>query len=178
MGDEVDAFSEELRRRPEVRIINKYAVVAAYVRITLKSIGALLLLWATVVLLGGFVSSMKKGDFWTVTIIAFVQAAGVFEAIGFAGMDLYFDWAVIGPGTKSWLQKCRRELNQLPMRQWSKKQIQKVVSVLIVIALSVRAGLVVLLAVSGPLVCMNVSKRARKQDHGIADGEAIKANMK
>uniref|UniRef100_A0A453DF68 Uncharacterized protein n=1 Tax=Aegilops tauschii subsp. strangulata TaxID=200361 RepID=A0A453DF68_AEGTS len=81
MGDEVDAFSEELRRRPEVRIINKYAVLAAYVRITLKSIGALLLLWATVVLLGGFVSSMKKDDFWSVTIIAFVQAAGLVLSI-------------------------------------------------------------------------------------------------
>ncbi|KAF7012252.1 hypothetical protein CFC21_026460 [Triticum aestivum] len=179
MGDEVDAFSEELRRRPEVRIINKYAVVAAYVRITLKSVGALLLLWVTVVLLGGFVSSMKKDDFWSVTIIAFVQAAGVFEAIGFAGMDLYWDWAVIGPGTKSWLQKCRRELNQLPMRQWSKKQIQKVVTVLvIVITLYVRAVLVLGLAVTGPLVCMRLSGRARKQDHGIADGEAFKANMK
>ena len=77
MADELDAFSEELRRRPDVRIINKYAVVAAYVRITLKSIGDLLLLWATVVLLGGFVSSMTKDDFWSVTIIAFVQAAGL-----------------------------------------------------------------------------------------------------
>ena len=81
MGDEVDAFSEELRRRPEVRIINKYAVVAAYVRITLKSIGALLLLWATVVLLGDFVSLMTKDDFWSATIIAFVQAAGLVLSI-------------------------------------------------------------------------------------------------
>ncbi|KAF7019553.1 unnamed protein product [Triticum aestivum] len=179
MGDEVDAFSEELRRRPEVRIINKYAVLAAYVRITLKSIGALLLLWATVVLLGGFVSSMKKGDFWSVTIIAFVQAAGVFEAIGFAGMDLYLDWLVYnGPDIKYWLQKCRCELNQLPMRQWSKKQIQNVVSFLIFITLSVRSDLVAVLAVSAPLVSMKLSSRAIRQDHGIADGEAFKANMK
>ena len=75
--DELDAFSEELRRRPDVRIINKYAVVAAYVRITLKSIGALLLLWATVVLLGGFVSDLSRIDFWYLTIIGFIQAAGL-----------------------------------------------------------------------------------------------------
>ena len=81
MGDEVDAFSEELRRRPEVRIINKYAVVLAHGRFFLKSIGALLLLWATVVLLGGFVSLMTKDDFWSVTIIAFVQAAGLVLSI-------------------------------------------------------------------------------------------------
>ncbi|XBJ05937.1 hypothetical protein VPH35_024624 [Triticum aestivum] len=61
------------------------------------------------------------------------------------------------------------------MRQWWKKQIQKVVLVLIVIALSVQ---VALLAVTGPLVCMLVSSRAIMQDHGIADGEAFKANMK
>ncbi|XP_044454229.1 uncharacterized protein [Triticum aestivum] len=64
------------------------------------------------------------------------------------------------------------------MRQWSKKQIQKVVSVLIVITLYVRIFLVAVLAVSGPLVCLRLSGRARKQDHGIADGEAFKANMK
>ncbi|KAF7004843.1 hypothetical protein CFC21_020014 [Triticum aestivum] len=178
MGNELDAFSEELRRRLEVRIINKYAVVTAYVRITLKSIGALLLLWATVVLLGGFVSSMKKDDFWSVTIIAFVQAAGVFEAIGFAGMDLYWETQDFYHNVKSWLQKCWCVLNQLPMRQWWKKQIQKVVSVLIVITLYVRAVLVLGLAVSGPCVCLHASSRATNQDYGIADGEAIKANMK
>ena len=73
--DELDAFSSE--RRPEVRIINTYAVVMAYSRIGLKGIGALSLLWATVVLLGGFVSDLRKIDFWYLTIIAFIQAAGL-----------------------------------------------------------------------------------------------------
>ena len=77
MGDEVDAFSEELRRRPEVRIINKYAVVMAYIRMGMKGVGALALLWATVVLLGGFVSDLRKIDFWYLTMIAFMQAAGL-----------------------------------------------------------------------------------------------------
>ena len=76
--DEVDAFSEEeLAQRPEVRIINKYAVVLAYIRMGLKGIGALALLWATVVLLGGFVSTLNMKDFEYLTIIAFVQAAGL-----------------------------------------------------------------------------------------------------
>lgn len=76
-GNELDAFLEELQRRPEVRIINKYALLAAYVRIALKSIGALMLLWATVVLLGGFVDDLKKVDFWILTSIAFLQAIGL-----------------------------------------------------------------------------------------------------
>uniref|UniRef100_A0A453DF46 Uncharacterized protein n=1 Tax=Aegilops tauschii subsp. strangulata TaxID=200361 RepID=A0A453DF46_AEGTS len=85
MGDEFEAFSEEeLRRRPEVRIINKYALTVAYIRFALKSIGALLLLWATVVLLGGFVSSLKRVDFWYLTTIAFLQAAGLVFSILFS----------------------------------------------------------------------------------------------
>lgn len=77
-GDELDAFwEEELQRRPEVRIINKYALAMAYIRFGIKGIGALALLWATVVLLGGFVSSIRMIDFWVLTIISFLQAAGL-----------------------------------------------------------------------------------------------------
>ncbi|WVZ50974.1 hypothetical protein U9M48_002170 [Paspalum notatum var. saurae] len=76
--DEMDAFSKErLSRRPEVRFINTYVVVRTYVLTMLKGIGALVLLWATVVLLGGFVSSLQKKDFWYISFISFVQAAGL-----------------------------------------------------------------------------------------------------
>jgi hypothetical protein len=43
----------------------------------LKGMGALVLLWGTVVLLGGFVSSLKEIDFWYISFVAFVQAAGL-----------------------------------------------------------------------------------------------------
>ena len=76
--DELGPFSDKgHRRRPEVRVINKYLVIMAFIRIGLKGIGALALLWATVVLLGGFVSDLTKTDFWFLTIIGFVQAAGL-----------------------------------------------------------------------------------------------------
>ena len=75
-GDELDAFSEELQRRPEVRI-NDIAVAKVYILMGLKGVSALALLWATVVLLGGFVSDLTKTDFWYLTIIGFVQAAGL-----------------------------------------------------------------------------------------------------
>jgi hypothetical protein len=91
--DEADPFSEEeLARRPEVRIINKYAVVLAYVRIGLRGVGALALLWGTVVLLGGFVSALTKKDFWSLTTIAFVQAAGlVLDTVPvFASLHFFF----------------------------------------------------------------------------------------
>ncbi|XBI96482.1 hypothetical protein VPH35_032758 [Triticum aestivum] len=90
-GDELDVFlEEELQRRPEVGIINKYAVVMAYIRIGVKGIGPLALLWATVVLLGGFVSSLKKDDFWYLTIIAFVQAAGLVLSIQLSLVSILF----------------------------------------------------------------------------------------
>ncbi|KAM3391268.1 hypothetical protein ACQJBY_012746 [Aegilops geniculata] len=178
MGVELEAFSEELRRRPEVRFINKYAVVAAYVRIFLKSVGALLLLWVTVVLLGGFVSSMKKADFWSVTVIAFLQAAGVFHAMGFAGMDLSWDWlCCFSSDIGCWLQKRLRQHNQLPMRQWRKKQIQKLVSTVIAVTLYVLACLVMALALAGPLVCVLLSNRV-SENYGIGRREENKANMK
>ncbi|XP_037487980.1 uncharacterized protein LOC119366357 isoform X1 [Triticum dicoccoides] len=92
-GDELDDFLEEqLQRRPEVRIINRYAVVMAYIRLGLKGIGALALLWATVVLLGGFVSSLEGDDFCYVTVIAFIQAAGVFDAMGDARFVFLANW--------------------------------------------------------------------------------------
>lgn len=76
--DDVDAFSkEELVRRPEVRFINRYAVLRTYVLMGLKGTGALVVLWATVVLLGGFVSKLEKKDFWYITFIAFVRAGGL-----------------------------------------------------------------------------------------------------
>ncbi|KAM3298830.1 hypothetical protein ACQJBY_040356 [Aegilops geniculata] len=181
MRDELDAFSEELRRRPEVRILNKYAVVFAYIRITLKSIGALLLLWATVVLLGGFVSSLKKRDLWAVTIIAFVQAAGVFDAMGFAGMEFYWDRVdhFLSAG-RTWVERRLREHKQLPTRQWLKKLIlQKFVLIPITVTLLVPACLVVVAFVgSGPMVFTFLSSRASVQDHGIGEKDGNKANMK
>ena len=76
--DDVDACSrEELARRPEVKFINRYAVLRTYVLMGLKGSGALVVLWATVVLLGGFVSKLETKDFWYITFIAFVQAGGL-----------------------------------------------------------------------------------------------------
>uniref|UniRef100_A0A0E0DLR5 DUF4220 domain-containing protein n=1 Tax=Oryza meridionalis TaxID=40149 RepID=A0A0E0DLR5_9ORYZ len=42
----------------------------------MSSLGTLATIWATVVLLGGFSTLIKK-DFWYVTVIAFVQSIGL-----------------------------------------------------------------------------------------------------
>ncbi|KAF7012254.1 hypothetical protein CFC21_026462 [Triticum aestivum] len=89
-------------------------------------------------------------------------------------MDLYWDsfWYF----GISWLGKHRHEHNQLPMRQWPKKQIQKSTLILIAISVPVLGSLVAAIAV-GPVLWVFLSTLVR-EDYGITDREATKANMK
>ncbi|TVU21054.1 hypothetical protein EJB05_30666, partial [Eragrostis curvula] len=68
--------SRELAQRLEVRSIKRYAIIRAYILKAMKLLGSLALLWSTVVLLGGFVTLLKGIDFWLLTFIGFIQAAG------------------------------------------------------------------------------------------------------
>ncbi|XBI96486.1 hypothetical protein VPH35_032761 [Triticum aestivum] len=178
LRDELGAFSEEeLERRPEVRIINKYAVTMAYIRIGVKGVGALALLWATVVLLGGFVSDLTKIDFWFMTSIAFVQATGIFDTIGGASFAFFEDWLVsLGRNVASdWGQKHDLERTHLYMGQWIKIKMHMVLRVFLIVTFLP----VVLFALGGPVLCVVLSViRLVMQDYGITAGDASKANMK
>ena len=68
----------------QVRIINRYAVIRAYLLKAIKMVGSLALLWSTVVLLGGFVTALTAEDFWYLTIIGFMQAAGLVLVFSFS----------------------------------------------------------------------------------------------
>lgn len=57
-------------RRPEVRLINDYAVIQDTLRKIATGLAYLSLTWSTVVLLGGFVSVLKLIDFWFLTAIS------------------------------------------------------------------------------------------------------------
>ncbi|CAN6335178.1 unnamed protein product [Urochloa humidicola] len=69
-------------RRPEVRLINDYAVIQDTLRKVATGLAYLSLTWSTVVLLGGFVSVLKLIDFWFLTAISTsfaVNLADVYE---------------------------------------------------------------------------------------------------
>ncbi|XBJ05944.1 hypothetical protein VPH35_024630 [Triticum aestivum] len=181
LRDELDAsLEEELQRRPEVRIINKYAVVMAYIRMGMKGVGALALLWATVVLLGGFVSDLRKIDFWYLTMIAFVQAAGLSDTMGDARLEFFRDWILsLISNVTSWGEKNHDQRTKLTTVQCLKREIHIIRSRIIDLTLVVIFGPVVYFAQSGPILCCLLADfRVQKQDYGITDGDASKANLK
>uniref|UniRef100_A0A0D9ZU06 Uncharacterized protein n=1 Tax=Oryza glumipatula TaxID=40148 RepID=A0A0D9ZU06_9ORYZ len=55
---------------------NTVLLCTAFLYKAMNTIGTLATIWATVVLLGGFSTLIKKKDFWYVTVIAFVQSIG------------------------------------------------------------------------------------------------------
>ncbi|TVU49986.1 hypothetical protein EJB05_01335, partial [Eragrostis curvula] len=74
----------------EVHDINSHAVFMGYLAMTVRGLSILLVTWSTVVLLGGFFSELGKKDFWCISGITFVQAAGSVNSLFLQILILYF----------------------------------------------------------------------------------------
>ncbi|KAL6849988.1 hypothetical protein ACP4OV_020615 [Aristida adscensionis] len=187
----------DLSKRPEVRIINRYAVVRTCIMFVFKAVGSLALVWSSVVLLGGFVTLLKKEDFWYLTFISLVQAAGLFNVLADDQFKLIVD-RLLSPASllDSWIEK-------LAIYVWSKwtslrrhrepegaTLCQNVSSVGLAIAVyfgSITVQMarqimylpVILLSFAVPITCLILSLAPlKRKDYGIADGDASKANLK
>jgi hypothetical protein len=74
---------------PEDRL-NLAIVCAAIVSKVMNGLGTLATIWATVVLLGGYATLIKKQDFWYVTVVAFVESIGYVACMAFSFRALKF----------------------------------------------------------------------------------------
>lgn len=65
---------EEENEIPEVAL-NLSLIAETFLQLFASGIGTLALVWATVVLLGGFSTMLIRMDFWFITAIVFVETA-------------------------------------------------------------------------------------------------------
>uniref|UniRef100_A0A0D9WCK8 Uncharacterized protein n=1 Tax=Leersia perrieri TaxID=77586 RepID=A0A0D9WCK8_9ORYZ len=72
-GEKMNKSRQDL---PEKKL-NFVLLCSAFLYRVMNGLGTLATIWATVVLLGGFSTLVKKQDFWYITVIAFVQSIGI-----------------------------------------------------------------------------------------------------
>ncbi|KAF7050133.1 hypothetical protein CFC21_058542 [Triticum aestivum] len=154
-------------KRPEDKSLNSYALLQAYVLMAVTGLGYLALTWSTVVLLGGFVTSLGNKDFWCLTCISLVQAARIFNDSG----DNLF------PIFLTLMQKLARKVlaNRVTVL-WV--QVVFVITQILsmpVLVVVIIAGIVYAF---GPVACIVLSVwRLWQHDYGNTEGDDNKANL-
>ncbi|KAF6997600.1 hypothetical protein CFC21_013807 [Triticum aestivum] len=144
------------RARPEELSLNSYVLLQAYILMAVTGLGYLALTWSTVVLLGGFVTSLGNKDFWCLTCISMVQAARIFNDSGDNLFPIFLNLmenlsrkAFTGP----------RE--HLTLSWYLPRQVIQLVEVIIIQISSLPALVVVLMAgilyKLGPVACIVLS---------------------
>lgn len=59
-----------------VGCINNYAMFLGYMLMGVRGLGLLVLMWSTIIVLGGFITLLQK-DFWSLVVIMLIQIAGL-----------------------------------------------------------------------------------------------------
>uniref|UniRef100_A0A0E0MW67 Uncharacterized protein n=1 Tax=Oryza rufipogon TaxID=4529 RepID=A0A0E0MW67_ORYRU len=66
---------EQAREVPDEEPLNLHLLGETFLHLFATAFGLLASVWATVVLLGGFATSLDKMDFWFATIIVFIESS-------------------------------------------------------------------------------------------------------
>ncbi|KAL6604612.1 hypothetical protein ACP70R_043039 [Stipagrostis hirtigluma subsp. patula] len=159
----------------EVKYINHYAVFIGYLSMAVRGLGILVLTWTTVVLLGGFVSVLKRNDFWCLAAITFAQVAGVFDnsrskRISNIGALFSGIWAAIlgAIPRANRIDSLGRMVFIAAVALWLLKSVTLIVIMCPILALYV----------SGPHVPIWLAVwRLRHRDYGNENGDPSSANL-
>ncbi|VAH10455.1 unnamed protein product [Triticum turgidum subsp. durum] len=150
----------EQARLEEVSL-NSYVLLQTYILMGVTGLGYLALTWSTVVLLGGFVTSLGNKDFWCLTGISMVQAARIFNDSGDNLFPTFLN--LTGKLVRKFLTDPRKQFTQNWYAQKGYLPVQVILSVQVVIVqiLSLPALVVVLMAwivyELGPVACTVLS---------------------
>ncbi|XP_020194672.1 uncharacterized protein [Aegilops tauschii subsp. strangulata] len=169
------------RVRPEERSLNHYVLWQTYVLMAVRGLGYLALLWSTVVLLGGFVTLLRRKDFWCLATISMLQASRIVSDVedqrssNFAELYVNAHAYFVGIIQITTNKYAARELSRCCYCAFLSGLILcwPVIAVLMSLVL-----LVLFIHHYGHFVCVVLSLwRIVQRDYGSNDGDGSKANM-
>ncbi|XP_022684773.1 uncharacterized protein LOC111258188 [Setaria italica] len=166
-----------------------YVYLLTYLLMAITGLGYLALTWSTVVLLGGFVTSLQRKDFWCLTVISMLQAARIFNDLGdqlvtkFFNLLIAFNRRAVSVA-REWLAFQTIDGKPIPRKKignWLRILIVIYVVVVYIPLLPLLAGcyiVVFLYGYGGPIVCIGLALwRIVQRDYGSNDGDDTKANL-
>ncbi|CAO2141190.1 unnamed protein product [Urochloa humidicola] len=143
-----------------------------YLLMATTGLGYLALTWSTVVLLGGFVTSLQRKDFWCLTVISMMQAARIFNDLGEKLAAKVFRLVI---------ELIYNSVYVLREMLATREFVGIILSALIVPCLWFLAAcfiVVFLYGYGGPITCITLALwRIMQRDYSNSDGDTSTANL-
>lgn len=161
--------------RLEETMLNRYAALQAFLALGVKGSGYLALTWSTVVLLGGYVTSLGRTEFWCLTVISMIQAAGIFN--DFIGEEIFSGYLdVVTSFVMEWNDFTGHGF--IIIRMLKGNALLILAAELIVVPFATVLIFVTNVYLFGPFACVALSSwRLGQRNYGSTDGGDGRANM-